>query len=66
MAQDDFKKLIHKVNQLMIQRFKSWSDSIKNSRKVVDFPIEEYVFIIFDKNIKINEIKNGLYEAIKT
>tara|TARA_B000000609_G_C24158852_1_gene342341 strand:- start:504 stop:1196 length:693 start_codon:yes stop_codon:yes gene_type:complete len=66
MAQDDFKKLIHKVNQLMIQRFKSWSDSIKNSRKLVDFPIEEYVFIIFDKNIKINEIKNGLYEAIKT
>lgn len=65
ITNEDFKKLIHKINHLIIQKFKSWSDSIKKNGTLKDCPIEEYIFIIFDKNIKTNEIKNGLYEAIK-
>ena len=65
LANDDFKKLVEKANQLIIQQFKIWSETIKKNGQLKRCPIEDYVFIIFDKNIKINEIKSSLYEAIK-
>ena len=65
LTNDTLKKIVEKANQLLIQQFKIWSETIKQNGQLKKYPIEEYVFIIFDKNIKINEIKANLYEAIK-
>ena len=62
---EDFKKLISKINRRVVIEFKEWTKEQREANQLQKYPYDDYVMMIFTNNIKESEIKTKLYDYLK-